>query len=78
MAGCGGRVDQAGDHVGVIGVAALALAAQQAAAQVPSGPAVGARVPDFTLTDQDGKARSLSSLLGKRGLMLYFVRSADW
>ncbi len=63
--------------MGLIGLAALALAAAQGA-EIPSGPAVGTRVPDFTLTDQDGRARSLASLMGKRGLMLYFVRSADW
>ncbi|MBM3798011.1 MAG: hypothetical protein FJW31_29130 [Acidobacteria bacterium] len=64
--------------MGVIGLAALALAAQQAAVELPSGPAVGARVPDFTLTDQAGRPRTLASLMGKRGLMLSFVRSADW
>lgn len=43
-----------------------------------TGPAVGAAVPAFTLPDQQGRPRSLKSLTGKRGLMLYFVRSADW
>lgn len=42
------------------------------------GPQVGERVPDFTLTDQHGVQRSLSSLLGDKGLMLVFYRSADW
>ena len=42
------------------------------------GPQVGERVPDFTLTDQRGVQRSLSSLLGDKGLMLVFYRSADW
>ena len=35
-------------------------------------------VPDFTLTDQQGRVRSLDSLMGPRGLMLVFSRSADW
>jgi hypothetical protein len=42
------------------------------------GPAVGSRVPDFTLPDQNGQARSLHSLMGPKGLMLVFFRSADW
>jgi len=42
------------------------------------GLQVGDRVPDFTLTDQAGRARTLQSLMGDRGLMLVFLRSADW
>ena len=42
------------------------------------GPTVGARVPDFTLQDQAGQTRSLSSLLGPKGAVLVFFRSADW
>ena len=42
------------------------------------GPQVGQRVPDFTLVDQDGRQRSLQSLMGDRGLILVFSRSADW
>jgi peroxiredoxin len=42
------------------------------------GPQVGARVPDFTLSDQQQRSRSLQSLMGPRGLMLVFSRSADW
>ena len=42
------------------------------------GPQVGERVPDFSLTDQNGGARTLQSLMGARGLMLVFLRSADW
>ena len=42
------------------------------------GPKVGATVPDFTLQDQTGQARSLSSLLGPKGAVLVFFRSADW
>ncbi len=32
----------------------------------------GARAPDFTLPNQDGRAISLPALLGSRGLILYF------
>ena len=42
------------------------------------GPQVGERVPDFALTDQHGTERTLQSLMGARGLMLVFIRSADW
>lgn len=42
------------------------------------GPQVGQRVPDFTLVDQDGRQRSLQSLMGEKGLILVFSRSADW
>ena len=42
------------------------------------GPQVGDRVPDFTLTDQSGRSRTLMSLMGSKGAMLVFYRSADW
>jgi cytochrome oxidase Cu insertion factor (SCO1/SenC/PrrC family) len=42
------------------------------------GPQVGERVPDFTLTDQNGKSWTLQSLMGPSGAMLVFFRSADW
>jgi len=42
------------------------------------GPQVGERVPDFSLKDQDGKTWTQQSILGPKGAMLVFVRSADW
>ena len=42
------------------------------------GPQVGSRVPDFTLLDQTSQSRTLASLMGPKGLMLVFSRSADW
>ena len=42
------------------------------------GPQVGTHVPDFTLLDQKGQSRTLASLIGPKGLMLVFFRSADW
>jgi cytochrome oxidase Cu insertion factor (SCO1/SenC/PrrC family) len=42
------------------------------------GPKVGAALPDFTLRDQHGEAHSLKSLLGPRGALIVFFRSADW
>lgn len=43
-----------------------------------TGPAVGAKVPDFEATDQNGARQSLPSLMGPKGMMLVFFRSADW
>ena len=43
-----------------------------------TGPAIGEHVPDFTLPDQSGKPRSLQELMGPKGLLLVFTRSADW
>ena len=42
------------------------------------GPQVGEQVPDFMLRDQRGATRSLQSVMGERGAMLVFIRSADW
>ena len=42
------------------------------------GPQVGERVPDFNLKDQNGRARTLRSIMGPRGALVVFIRSADW
>ena len=42
------------------------------------GPQVGERVPDFQLIDQTGRPQTLQSIMGRRGAMVVFVRSADW
>jgi cytochrome oxidase Cu insertion factor (SCO1/SenC/PrrC family) len=42
------------------------------------GPQVGATVPDFTLSDQQGRKRTLQSIMGPKGAMIVFFRSADW
>jgi peroxiredoxin len=60
---------------------ACGAAAQQPAAQVnvqKLGPQVGDRILDFTLQDQHGATRTLASLMGPKGLVLLFYRSADW
>jgi hypothetical protein len=55
---------------------------QQSSSALPDvqqlGPQVGSPVPDFTLSDQRGQQRTLRSLMGPKGLMLVFSRSADW
>ena len=42
------------------------------------GPQVGQLVPDFSLKDQNGKTWTRKSIMGPRGGMLVFFRSADW
>ena len=42
------------------------------------GPQVGERVPAFSLPDQNGRVRTLESILGRNGAMLLFFRSANW
>src|SRR5262249_62127275 len=42
------------------------------------GPQVGAKVPDFKLNDQQGQPRTLRSVMGPKGALLVFFRSADW
>jgi peroxiredoxin len=62
-------------------VLGLALQAQGTRMQVDiskRGPQVGERVPDFKLPDQTGNEQTLRSIMGRRGAMLVFVRSADW
>jgi hypothetical protein len=45
---------------------------------VKTGPAVGEPIPRFEATDQHGEVRSFENLRGPKGLVLTFVRSADW
>jgi hypothetical protein len=47
-------------------------------AQKPGGPAIGSRIPDFTAQDQNGQTHTLASLLGPKGAIVVFYRSADW
>ena len=42
------------------------------------GPQVGEQVPDFMLKDQTGKMWTRQSIMGPKGAMLVFFRSADW
>jgi cytochrome oxidase Cu insertion factor (SCO1/SenC/PrrC family) len=77
-------------RVAALAVLSLAAFSAAAAGQEPAsppapppdvqrlGPQVGQRVPDFTLVDQHAEQRSLRSLMGEKGLILVFSRSADW
>jgi peroxiredoxin len=59
---------------------ALGFLGMSVAAQAQEfGPRIGSKAPEIgTPPDQTGKQRSLSSLMGEKGLVLFFFRSADW
>ena len=43
-----------------------------------AGPSAGTMAPDFELPDQSSARHGLRSLLGPKGVLLVFFRSADW
>ncbi|MCU1259538.1 MAG: hypothetical protein JWO80_2423 [Bryobacterales bacterium] len=61
-------------HLLLVGV----LLAGSAVAADKTGPGVGQAVPPFAATDQTGKQQTLRSVLGPKGALLVFYRSADW
>jgi hypothetical protein len=61
-----------------LAVAGLAGQAPPAVDTTRIGPQVGAAVPAFSGTDQFGKPHTLASVMGPKGAMLVFFRSADW
>jgi hypothetical protein len=56
----------------------LAVFAAALCGQAGIGPAVGGRVPDFAGPDQAGRTQTLKSIMGPKGAVLVFYRSADW
>ena len=65
----------------LVAVFVLQVSAQGTRARIDVsklGPQVGERVSDFQLNDQTGRLQTLQSVMGRRGAMLVFVRSADW
>lgn len=57
----------------------FALAAASPALAGELGPKVGAAIPhDLAATDATGAARNFDSLIGPKGMALFFVRSVDW
>jgi hypothetical protein len=56
----------------------FALFAATLSAAPPTGPNVGSRALPFEARDQNGETHTLSSLLGPKGAILIFYRSADW
>ncbi len=51
-------------------------AGQQRTRPIPFG--VGDSIPLFRAPDQDGKERQFSDLVGPKGLVIFFFKSADW
>lgn len=47
-------------------------------ADARDGLALGVAAPTFALPDQNGRTRTHADLSGEHGLVLAFVRSADW
>ncbi len=54
------------------------LAAALALAPIATGPEVGSHVPDFRAMDAQGHVQTLKSIMGPKGALLVFFRSADW
>jgi len=54
------------------------VAAAVVLAAVKTGPAVGEKIPAFEVRDIEGNLRDFENLKGPNGLVLLFVRSADW
>ena len=41
-------------------------------------PQVGSTLPDLTVKDGIGQARTFGTLTGEQGLLIFFVRSTNW
>ena len=65
-------------YIPIVLALALAQTAPQKIDVSKLGPQVGEQVPDFSLKDQNGKTWTLQSIMGPKGAMLVFLRSADW
>ena len=52
---------------------AVFAAGTRAEGEVPTPPAIGSTIEDFTLPDVDNKEHSLKSLAGKNGTVLIFI-----
>jgi peroxiredoxin len=60
-------------------LAAIGVAGVKANPDFDLGPVVNAKAPDIgSPLDHTGKPRSLASLTGAKGLVLFFVRSVVW
>jgi len=62
----------------ILGTAIGLVALAQNPRPAKTGPAVGEIVPAFSATDQNGRIQTLASVIGAKGAMLVFFRSADW
>ncbi len=59
-------------------LAVVSAGAQRASASRPVPFGVGDRIPEFHAPDQDGKDRQFADLVGAKGLVIFFFKSADW
>ena len=74
-----GRIASAFVFTAAFGAATLPAQSPRTRIDVSTlGPQVGERVPDFSLKDARGKEWTLQSIMGPKGAMLVFFRSADW
>jgi peroxiredoxin len=64
----------------IVGVTALPAAAQAPSQTLTKelGVAVGSQAPLIAGTTQDGRPAAFADLKGEKGLVIAFVRSADW
>ena len=65
----------------MIALVMLAFLASLGAAHAADdrGPATGTKMPDIgTPPDQTGKPRTMASLMGEKGVVFLFFRSASW
>jgi hypothetical protein len=69
------RRDAAGEKIDPALLKAFIKAQDEGAT---TGIAIGQTAPDFELKDQNGRPRTLNSLMGRKGVLLVFNRSADW
>jgi hypothetical protein len=60
----------------LIFLAVVSIASDKPA--IKTGLEVGAAVPSFEAPDQNDQMHDLKSILGPKGAMLVFFRSADW
>ena len=59
----------------ILALAATTLVAQAA---ITTGPEIGQAIPAFSMSDQAGTMQTLKSVMGPKGTLLVFYRSADW
>ena len=64
--------------VAIVGLHSRAMQSRTPISVAELGPQVGEQVPTFSLSDQNGRLRTLDSVLGPNGAILLFHRSADW
>jgi hypothetical protein len=62
----------------IAGVCCAVLMGTIQAQPIKTGPSIGEIVPQFSTLDQANRTQTLKSVMGPKGVMLVFFRSADW